>query len=208
MKKVTIELVSDIICPWCYIAKARIERVIQMLEAEDISVEIRVTPFQLYPQIPVGGAPKSDFAKVRKPGMGRSLRQEATEEDIKIDYSKIERIPNSLEAHRLLWLVEDSDQQFRLAKRLFKLYFEQGADLEEHELLIDEASKLGVAASTLQEFSETQKGQQEVNDYINGLRERFIRAVPTFILNDLIEVQGIQPVEVLFKYLKRAALMD
>ena len=98
MKIVKVELVSDIICPWCYIAKARIERVVEALEKEGIQLDLRVSPFQLYPQIPKGGAPKADFAKVRKPGMGRSLKEEAKEEGIIIDYKKIERIPNSLEA--------------------------------------------------------------------------------------------------------------
>lgn len=205
MKKVKVELISDIICPWCYIAKARIERVVEALEKEDIQLDLRLSPYLLYPHIPKGGSPKADFAKVRKPGMGRSLREEAKEEGIIIDYKKIERIPNSLEAHRLLWLIENNEVQFNLARALFREYFEEGNNVEDPKLLIREATKVGVEDSIIEIFQNSQQGEEEVNLYIRGLKDQFIMAVPTFIIANRLQLQGIQPYEVFYKYFKRAA---
>ena len=205
MTTLKVELVSDIICPWCYIAKTRLERVEAMLKEQGITLEIRVAPFQLYPHIPPGGVPKSDFAKFTKPGMGRSLRSEATEENIKIDYKKIDRIPYSLEAHRLLWLIKDAKTQYRLAKALFHFYFEEGGNVEDHEKLQELAEEAGVESELINQFLTTKDGHQEVVDYIQGLKDQFIMAVPTFILNDRFTVPGIQPVDTMYQYFLRAA---
>ena len=205
MNILKVELVSDIICPWCYIAKARLERVEQLLKEDGIALEIRVSPFQLYPHIPKGGLPKSDFAKRTKPGMGKSLRKEAEEEGIKIDYRKIERIPYSLEAHRLLWLVEEDAVQFRLAKKLFHFYFEEGGNVEDPMHLKEKAEAAGVDATVIQTFLNSDAGANEVADYIQGLKDQFIRAVPTFILNKALNMPGIQSVDVMRQYFQRAA---
>lgn len=205
MARLKVELISDIICPWCYLAKARLERVEAMLKEQDIVLEIRLAPFQLYPHIPPGGVPKADFAKFTKPGMGRSLRSEAAEENIKIDYKKIERIPYSLEAHRLLWLIKDAKTQYRLAKALFHFYFEEGGDVENHQHLQKLAEKAGVAQALIQQFLSTKAGHQEVVNYIQGLKDRFIMAVPTFILNEKFTIPGIQPADTMCQYFLRAA---
>jgi len=76
MTTVNIEFTSDFICPWCYIGKARLERVRALLQ-DEIKLDIELKPYLLYPHVPKGGAPKSDFSKKVKPGMGRSLKNEA-----------------------------------------------------------------------------------------------------------------------------------
>lgn len=202
---VQVELISDIICPWCYIAKTRLEKVGAILKEEGIDLEIRVAPYQLYPHIPVGGLPKSDFAKFTKPGMGKSLRATAKEEGITIDYSQIERIPNSLEAHRLLWLVKDAETQYNLAKSLFQFYFEQGGNVEDKNQLQAKAKAVGVEQSIIDQFRTTSAGQEEVAQAIQAVKEEGIRAVPVFILNQKYPIIGIQDIETLTRYFRRAA---
>ena len=122
MKTVHVEFIGDFICPWCYLGKVRLERVKELVK-DEIQLEIEVKPYVLYPSIPKGGAPKANFRKA-KPGMGKALRQEAKVENIQFNYQLIERIPYSLEAHRLVWLIKDNDQAYQLSKQLFHDYFE------------------------------------------------------------------------------------
>ncbi len=143
MKTVHIELISDFICPWCYLGKARLERVKAAI-ADEIRLEIDLKPYILYPSIPKGGVPKSIFAKKTKPGMGRSLRQEAEKEGIHFNYKYIERIPSSFEAHRLVYLVEDNAKKYELTKRLFYGYFEEGQNIEAPVYLLQQAIEVGV----------------------------------------------------------------
>ena len=133
MKKVTIDIVSDIICPWCYIGKARLERAIASV-ADQVEVTVNMRPFLLYPQIPKGGVEKATFKSVSKPGLGAALREEAAKENIVIDYRKIDRVPNTLEAHRLMHLCP-AEKRNELGKILFRKYFEEGLDMEEEQVL-------------------------------------------------------------------------
>ena len=204
---VEVELVSDVICPWCYIAKARLERIEEQLQGS-IRLTKQVLPYLLYPKIPPGGVHKSVFAGKTRPGMGRSLRFEAEQEGISINYRLIEHIPNSLEAHRLLWLAGVGKRQYALAKNLFRAYFEEGQNLEDPTILTAEARDAGVEAEVISAFEEPNRGRQEVLDVIGELQnERFIRVVPTFILNGQHVITGIQSDEVLSRYLQRAAAL-
>ncbi|MFK8007151.1 MAG: DsbA family oxidoreductase [Saprospiraceae bacterium] len=200
---VHIEFISDYICPWCYIGKARLERVKEILK-DEINLDIQVSPFLLYPSIPKGGVDKSVFSKKSKPGMGRSLRDEAKSEEIEINYKNIDRIPNSLEAHRLTWLVEPA-LKYELAKIIFHTYFEEGKNIEETNFLIKQAKLVGVNKNILKKFSSTDEGKIEVHLEIQQAKEAFISVVPSFRLDQKFLIPGLQSVEVLEKYILRAA---
>ena len=139
---VDVEFISDYICPWCYVGKVRLERVKAQL-AGKIALKIHLRPYVLYPHIPKGGLPKSDFAKKTKPGMGRALRREAKAEGIEINYRNIERIPCSLEAHRLTCLIEDNALHFsglsfyKMSENDIDAYivFRKGEEVTEHKLI-------------------------------------------------------------------------
>ncbi len=204
MKTVHIEFISDFICPWCYLGKARLERVQQLL-APDIQLDIEVKPFLLYPHIPKGGVHKSHFAKKTKPGMGRSLRKEAEIEGIKISYRNIEFIPYSMEAHRLVWLVEDKQQKYDLAMRLFYGYFEEGQNLEDHTYLSEQATLSGVPSAIIEQFKSTEAGLAACENYIQDAKDNFVNLVPTLKLNHKFTVLGLQSADVLEKYIRRAA---
>ena len=200
---VHIEFISDYICPWCYIGKARMERVRESLDGK-INLEIEVKPYLLYPNIPRGGVPKEVFAKKAKPGMGRSLRAESEREGIAIRYKNIERIPYSLEAHRLTWLTEP-DLKYELAKRIFHGYFEKGQDIEDHDFLIEQAKAVGVPKKTIGLFFSTEAGEKEVNDFIQNAKEEFVTVVPSLRLNRKILIPGLQTAELWENYITRAS---
>ena len=202
MKKVTIEIVSDIICPWCYIGKARLERAIQ-LAGEDIEVQIKMRPFFLYPNTPKGGLPKEDFKSIRKPGLGELLRAEAAKENLVIDFRKIERIPNTFEAHRLMHLCVDDAQRNKLGKRLFEDYFESGKDVEDPITLAAAAAACEMDKNLIKQFLETDIGAAEVQAEMDALKADGISVVPTFILGGDVQVAGAQPMKNFQRYFSR-----
>lgn len=200
---VHLEFISDYICPWCYIGKARLERVKQILK-DEINLEIQVSPFLLYPSIPKGGVDKAVFSKKSKLGMGRSLRAEANLESIQINYKKIERIPNSLEAHRLTWLVEPA-LKYELAKRIFHAYFEDGKNIGQVDFLMEQAKLVGVDKNILEKFASTAAEKDEVDLAIRNAKDEFVSVVPSFRLDHNFLIPGLQSVEVWEKYIRRAA---
>ena len=179
---VHISFVSDFICPWCYIGKSRLERLKAKLEGE-IQLDIETSPYLLYPGIPKGGAPKENFAKKARPGMGKLLREEASLEDVRLNYKLIEFIPRSLDAHRLVSLTTDSSVKWSLAKKLFLDYFEKGQDLENLDYLVECGESVGMAKVLLSEFLFTNLGEEEVLKQIDENKMAFITIVPTLRLD-------------------------
>ncbi|MCR9289203.1 DsbA family protein [Saprospiraceae bacterium] len=203
-KTIHIQFISDFICPWCYIGKIRLERLKEKLIGE-INLDIELVPFVLYPQIPSGGLPKSAFSKRTKPGMGKSLKQEAQKEGVEINYKNIERIPYSLEAHRLIQLVEDNATKFELAKQIFISYFEKGQDIEDLDYLVSLGKSIGMSKSILSEFLFTNLGEKELNTALKRVKEEFVTVVPSLKLDRKIILPGLQPFDVWENYIRRAA---
>jgi len=201
---VYIELISDYVCPWCYIGKARLERLQKKLEGE-ITLKIGILPYVLYPHIPPGGRPKQEFSENVKPGMGRSLRTEAKEEGIELNYKLIERIPYSLEAHRLTWLVNDQTKKYALAKCIFHDYFEEGQDIESLDYLSTVATRLDISPIIIDCFLSSDGGRKEVSASIKSTKEAFISVVPSMRLDGRFMVPGLQSIDVWEKYVRRAA---
>jgi len=206
MKQIGIKVYSDFICPWCYIGKMRLDRVIKSLENE-ISIQLDTKPYILYPHIPIGGVPKSDFAKKTKPGMGRSLRKEAEIENIEINYNLIDRIPNSLEAHRLISMIPDLKLKFNISKDIFHAYFQEGKNIEDIEILSQLAMAHNIDQEILYAFANKNSGLQKVQKEIEDANNNFISLVPTIGINADLNILGLQSADVWENYFRRAAKM-
>ena len=207
MKSLHVKFYSDFICPWCYLGKVRLDKIINHLSA-DIDIQVELMPFILYPHIPPGGVPKSDFSKSSKPGMGRSLREEAKQENISFNYRLIDRIPNSREAHRLVWLVPDPLQKYALSKKMFHSYFEEGRNIEDANVLTVLANDCGVDDSIVKQFTSSDAGLEECLASITMAREKHISLVPTLEFNPSLQILGLQSTEVWENYLRRAARLN
>jgi len=205
-KTLSIKFYSDFICPWCYLGKVRFQRIRKELEGE-IDIKVKVMPYLLYPHIGPGGAPKSEFAKNTKPGMGRSLREEAKLEGININYKLIDRIPYSMEAHRLVWLIENDKLKYSLSTRLFHDYFEKGQNIEDRNYLTSLATEFGVKPDVIQSFQENENGLKECQQSIEDAKDSFIQLVPTMAFANDLRIIGLQSGEVLKRYLIRASRM-
>ncbi len=201
-KKVTIDIISDIICPWCYIGKSRLMRAIEQV-SDDFEVTTRLRPFQLYPNVPKGGLAKEEFPATRKKGLGTALKEAAAEEHIIFNYKEIKVIPNTLEAHRLMSLCDDNDLKNDLGMALFVSYFEKAEDVEDPLVLARIARDTGLAKAKIDQFLHSNIGEEEVQAEIKALKADGVTAVPSFVLDEDLLIMGVQPVNKWLRFFQR-----
>ena len=199
MKKLQVEVASDVVCPWCYIGKRRLEKALGQLEGE-VDVKIRWLPFQLNPGMPKEGMPRAEYRKAKFGSLERSRELDARviaegrSEGIAFAFERIERTPNTAAAHRLIALAED---QNTVVSALFRAYFEQGKDIGDPQVLDEIASGCGV------------RGWPERAPDVSALEEEVramgITAVPTFIFDRRSGISGAYPAETLAGAIREAS---
>jgi predicted DsbA family dithiol-disulfide isomerase len=201
--KLLIEIASDVICPWCYIGKRRLEKALAGLDAE-VQPEIRWLPFQLNPDMPAGGMPRADYrrAKFGSIERGRSLDQrvaaEGRSEGIDFAFERIERTPNTSAAHQLIDLAQSQGLGREVVDALFRAYFEEGRDIGDAAVLEEVALRNGVSEWP------AQANARAVAERENDVRSLGISAVPTFIFERKLGVSGAHPPETLAAAIKEA----
>ena len=144
-----IDVISDVICPWCYIGKRRLEKAIAAFDGKQ-EVRVRWLPFQLNPTMPKEGISRKEY-RIRKFGSWeRSLELDAKvvavgeTEGIHFAFDRIERTPNTVDAHRLIWLADQQGCQDAVVEALFRAYFTEGRDISNRQTLIDVVAEAGL----------------------------------------------------------------
>lgn len=196
----TVDVVSDVICPWCYIGKRRLERVIAAVKGQH-EVQVHWHPFQLNPTMPKEGISRKEY-RVRKFGSWeRSLELDAKviavgqTEGVNFAFDRTERTPNTVDAHRLIWLANQHGCQDAVVEALFRAYFTEGRDISKRQTLIDVVSEAGLG----RQVAESMLGSDEGMDVISNARElsqrHQVTGVPFFIINNAITLSGAQEPE-------------
>ena len=198
MNSVTIEFYTDFICPWCYIGKERMTKVVASLKGQ-LDITLIPKPYLLYPTIPLGGIDKSVFAKKTKPGMGRSLRDEAAIEQLELNYRKIERIPNSRLAHKLISTLPDNELKWNRSLEIIRDYFQQGQNIEDEQYL--------KAKLESDHDLKDPRYEAQLSEELEQAEELNISLVPTIRLNEAIVMPGLHTTEVWTRYIQRASVM-
>lgn len=212
--RMTIDVVSDVVCPWCYIGKRRLEAA--LAKGERAQPEIRWHPFQLNPDIPAEGVDRRSYleAKFGGPQRAREIyaRVEAAgrEAGIPFAFERIERQPNTVDAHRLIaWAqavaLERADG---LVERLFKAYFTEGVDIGALPELARLAGEAGYDAAGALAYLESDAGRAEVAAADGRSKEMGIGGVPFFIFNRRLAVSGAQPPDILADALAQAETLS
>ena len=144
-----IDVISDVICPWCFIGKRRLEKAIAALDRQH-EVRVRWLPFQLNPTMPTEGISRKEY-RIRKFGSWeRSQELDAgvvaagQTEGIHFAFERIERTPNTVDAHRLIWLADKEGVQDAVMEALFRAYFTEGRDISNRPALIDVVADPGL----------------------------------------------------------------
>lgn len=204
----TIGLTSDFICPWCWVAEARLHRAIEQLEP---SIEIHQVwyPFELNPDMPEAGMDRKTY-RSNKFGSWDYSQQldaktiQATQADgIEFRYDLMTFTPNTLKAHRLTWLADKSGKATEMVRRIFRAYFSEGQDIGDVETLASLAAETGLDAEQAQAYLLSNTGTHAIREFELQAAAQNVRGVPTIRIGKET-VSGAQPVEVLVAALQKA----
>ena len=192
----TIDVISDVICPWCFIGKRRLEKALAGRPAT-----VRWHPFQLNPDMPREGIDRKEY-RIRKFGSWeRSLELDAQVaaagrgEGIAFDFDRMARTPNTLDAHRIIWLAGERGVQDAVVEALFLAYFTDGRDLSDRATLAEVAAGAGLDRDEVDELLEGDKGLDVVRAGEEQARRIGVSGVPFFVVNGKVALSGAQPPE-------------
>ncbi len=191
-----IDIVSDTVCPWCYIGKKRLERA--LAQRPDLEVEIGWRPFQLNPDMPAEGADRAQYLAAkfgnsdRLKEMSQHLANMAAGEGIAVDMDRQKRIPNTLASHSVMRWAAEAGVQHRLAEILFRRYFTDGQDIGDHAILADAAAEAGMDRAQVLADLASGKDRDTVAAEDQLARDMGISGVPCFIIDRKYAVSGAQ----------------
>jgi predicted DsbA family dithiol-disulfide isomerase len=206
---VTIDVVSDVVCPWCFIGKRRLEKALAL--KPEIRVEVRYHPYFLNPWVPREGMARQDYltTKFGSPERYRNIAGRvaaaAAAEGLTYAVDKMTRQPNTLDCHRLILWAQSSGKAAEMKQRLMDLYFTEGADLSDREVLVQAATGLGLDAEKTREMLASDADVERVESAANAAKDAGIDGVPTFILGGVAAVTGAQSPEVLANAIEQIA---
>jgi predicted DsbA family dithiol-disulfide isomerase len=203
-----IDVVSDVVCPWCYIGKRRLEQAIAL--KPEIPVEVRFRPYFLNPWVPREGMSREDYL-ITKFGSVENYNKNgdrivAAAESAGLTYArdKIKRQPNTLDSHRLIYWATQNGNGARMKQRLMELYFTEGGDLSDREVLVKAAADCGLDAAQVRESLASDQDVERIETEALSAKEAGIDGVPCFIFGGIFAVSGAQSPEVLAQAIERA----
>lgn len=205
---VSIDIVSDVMCPWCLIGKRRLEKALELRPG--VEVEMRWRPYQLDPTIPEGGMNRRDYLERKFGGPERAkaiyeqIREAGEQEGIDFRFDLIERSPNTLDAHRLIRWAATPGVQNEVVDRLFRLYFTEGANVGDHEVLLGVARDTGMDVELVGNLLESDADVELVQREIALAQQMGVTGVPCYVFAGKFGVLGAQSPEILADALDRA----
>jgi predicted DsbA family dithiol-disulfide isomerase len=205
----TIDVVSDVVCPWCFIGKRRLEKALAL--KPEIPVEVRFHPYFLNPWVPQEGMSREDYLTTkfgsvdRYKGMAGRVTEAAAAEGLTYAVDKMARQPNTRDAHRLILWAQAIGKAPQMKQRLMDLYFTEGGDLSDREVLVQAAADCGLNAEEIRSKLASDADIEQVEAAANAAKNAGIDGVPTFILGGVAAVSGAQSPELLAQAIERVA---
>jgi len=205
-----IEVVSDVVCPWCFIGKRRLEQALQLLAAQepDTKIEVVWRPFELNPQLPAEGMERSRYLELkfgnRAPDIYARVGAVGRSVGIEFAFERIVRQPNTLPAHQLIELARESNRQDAVVEALFRAYFLDGQDLSQADNLVQIAAAAGLDAAAAVACLADDAQRAAVAEREEQARELGVGGVPFFIFAGQLAVSGAQDAEVLVRAFRQA----
>ena len=204
-----IDVVSDVVCPWCFIGKRRLEKAVAL--KPDIPVVVRYRPYFLNPWVPRTGMSRAEYLTTKFGSVDRykanaqTIVLAARQEGLAYNLDAIARQPNTLDCHRLIRWSGESGDPARMKQRLMELYFTEGADLSDREVLVGAARDCGMDADHVRQRLASDEDVDSVSAEAEQARSAGIEGVPCFILGGIFAVSGAQAPEYLADAMERAA---
>ncbi len=194
---IKLDIISDPVCPWCMIGKARLDRALESRPNHQFEIEWH--PFQLNPDMPEGGMERARYLEDKFGGRKAAVEvyaridAAARESGIEIDWDAIPRIPNTLDAHRLIHWAGLEGRQTPVVSALFRAYWKEGCDIGDRDMLADIADAAGLDAAMVRRLLATEADADDIRARDAHARERGVTGVPTFIIANTHVVPGAQP---------------
>jgi len=206
---VSIDVFSDVVCPWCFIGKRRLEKAIAL--KPEIPVEVRYQPYFLNPWIPREGIERDDYL-TRKFGSPQKYEQiaqrvaaAAAEEGLTYNVGSLNRQPNTIDCHRLIQWAQTIGRGAQMKQRLMELYFTEGADLTDREVLVQAAASCGLDAAQVRDLLASEQDVEEIAKAAEAASSAGIQGVPFFIIGGKYGVSGAQAPEHLAAAIEQVA---
>ena len=202
-KSLSIDIVSDVMCPWCYIGQKNLDAAREI--ASEVELDIHWRPYQLDPTLPPEGKDRQTYLNEKFGGEEKAteiyqrVKDAGTNSGIDFRFDLMKVSPNTLDAHRLIrWAGGVSPQiQDKLVRRLFELFFEEGANIGDHTILVEAATHVGMDTEIVKDLLAGDKDKQETTIEIGQAQQMGVSGVPFFIIANKYALSGAQPPEVL-----------
>ena len=205
----SIDVISDVVCPWCYIGKRLLEQAIA--SKPDIPVEVRFRPYFLNPWVPREGISREEYLMAKFGSVERynsnnnRVVEAAAAVGLNYDREAIKRQPNTLDCHRLILWAGESGKAAAMKQRLMEIYFSEGGDLTRPETLVKAAAACGLDGDQVRALLASEQDVEEVERAAESAKQAGIEGVPCFIIGGMIALSGAQPPEYLAAAMERAA---
>jgi predicted DsbA family dithiol-disulfide isomerase len=191
----TVDVTSDVICPWCYVGKRRLEKAVAAYAGRG-DVRVRWRPFQLNPQMPKEGVNRRRYRTAKFGSWERSLALDAQvaaagrAEGISFAHDIMERTPNTLDAHRLIRLADQEGVQDAVVEALFRAYFTEGRDISDTPTLLDVVAEAGLDRGRAEAVLSGDEGLAAIQAAEEEARQTGVQGVPFFVINDTLALSG------------------
>ena len=213
--KLAIDVVSDVVCPWCFIGKRHLDRALELWREEQpaCAVTVRWRPFFLNPDTPAAGEPYRPFLEKKFGGpqglaeIWQRVREAGKPAGIEFAFEKIELRANTLAAHRLIHFTQkiDSGKATALIEALFAAQFLQGRHVGDRAILAEIAGACGFDAAAVKAYLDSDEDADTVKEDADQSRRMGINGVPFFVFNQKLSASGAQPPEALLEAMRQAA---
>jgi len=208
-RPLTVDVVLDLTCPWCWLGERRLGFATLALRSR-FDVRVRRRPFELHPELPAEGAARAELraatlGETRAKDNDRRVTEALRREGIEVDLERVTRLPNTFEAHRLVWYAGKKGQQDAIVEALFRAYFVAGRDLGSHEVLVEVGTAAGLDETRLRKLFASATGVETVRNAEARARGAGVTALPCYIIDGRFALEGAQTVQALADALERAA---
>jgi predicted DsbA family dithiol-disulfide isomerase len=209
LKPLTIDIVSDVVCPWCYIGKRRIENALALVP--DVPVEVHWRPFFLNSWVPREGISREEYLTAKfgsvdaYKGIAGRVVAAANEEGLVYRPDLVRRQPNTTDCHRLILWAEKQGNAAEMKQRLMELYFRDGGDLTDIDVLVRAAADCGLDADEVRKRLATDEDIARVSGQAQEASDKGISGVPTYVLAQKYAISGAQPPEQLARAIREVS---
>jgi predicted DsbA family dithiol-disulfide isomerase len=209
LKPLTIDIVSDVVCPWCYIGKKRIEDALKLVP--EVPVEVHWRPFFLNPWVPREGMSREDYLTTKfgsvdaYKGIAQRVVAAAGEEGLSYRPELVKRQPNTIDCHRLIHWAEQQGKAAEMKQRLMELYFRDGGDLTDVDVLVRAAADVGLDADDVRKRLATDEDIDLISGQAQEASDKGISGVPTFVFAQKYAISGAQAPELLARAIRQVS---